>query len=882
MAEQQYQQLLSGALRLTNLQQVATNVVEGSQNELQQLVHQLPGQSDADRKQALLLHLHGTRQRLLRLLVVSQWANKAKAVVECGKVLDVTARHAHTLSEAADKLVELHEELENTRTPIFDVPTALDVLQTGSYNILPQIIEDLRPPVPPPPRKRRAAVRLLDQLLRSQLLKEDLPLGVEVVTVSGGSAVLRSEGEYEAKLTLDGAGASGAVAGPATDTEASSRKPEKWRWRLLSFTMLPGYSDGRLLWPQQSSQLQAAIESRMWAAANVDHPLQIMHNVLQGVAGRLLLNEAVTAVRALLASGGRWHGHARMDTASHYSTGIRLSYWLQAAACNAHIQLAALALALESRGRLAAQNATSALRSAHTASHRPFRSSTSARAGEASQHGPPIEATSTLAAAEAASASPPSAAAVPSGALPTPELQLCHGGAVLLTVKVQLHTGRFLLRSAEVLEGEASLDSAAQLKQEEEKLAAIQNAALRDRAVLPAGTTPVQAATERIAAALEDLTQKRLYRDLFAQLVAAARALGLHAAPLSARTLRAFMDANPFAPKTHAPNAILAFSPPPQLPAIMTSAPTSALTSANASCNARGLVLQVLKMVQVPAILPDLEVDDGGHRAHMAAVIRWCQERMVWEQLRLHLQLLDLPYSEELTARPSKAQASNLAEVVDPRPARPPLQSSAETSGGPAEGPAADELVALDRSMWLDSFRMLEQLDAALPATASSTARGAGAAGAPLGTGPEADAAEVALVRCQVELRPQLPAPVLRVLEEMADEGEEALLLDALCIVGPPLLAVLRTLQPEQLLRAGLVPADVTLAMPNAPYKAQMAVHQGGSIRLLVKLQFCGFGLTWLALDSAAGPNAQVKQPALQHIPGPVFWVRSLRHCLAV
>jgi hypothetical protein len=48
-----------------------------------------------------------------------------------GRILDVAARQANACRDAADQLAYLHGELEDTRVPAYDVPTALEVLQTG-------------------------------------------------------------------------------------------------------------------------------------------------------------------------------------------------------------------------------------------------------------------------------------------------------------------------------------------------------------------------------------------------------------------------------------------------------------------------------------------------------------------------------------------------------------------------------------------------------------------------------------------------------------------------------------------------------------------------------------------------------------------------------
>ena len=63
------------------------------------------------RKRLLLRHLHATRQRLLRLHVVTAWSSKANAMANVARVLDVCGRHTDALRDAADQLAYLHAEL---------------------------------------------------------------------------------------------------------------------------------------------------------------------------------------------------------------------------------------------------------------------------------------------------------------------------------------------------------------------------------------------------------------------------------------------------------------------------------------------------------------------------------------------------------------------------------------------------------------------------------------------------------------------------------------------------------------------------------------------------------------------------------------------------
>ena len=64
-----------------------------------------------------------------RVITVQQ----AKATVEVSNVLEKAASHANTLRDAADQLYHQHNDPFLIRAPAHDVPTALDVLQTGMH-----------------------------------------------------------------------------------------------------------------------------------------------------------------------------------------------------------------------------------------------------------------------------------------------------------------------------------------------------------------------------------------------------------------------------------------------------------------------------------------------------------------------------------------------------------------------------------------------------------------------------------------------------------------------------------------------------------------------------------------------------------------------------
>jgi hypothetical protein len=78
--------------------------------------------TQTSRKRSLLRHLHATRQRLLRLHVVTAWSSKANAMANVARVLDVCGRHTDALRDAADQLAYLHAELGSLQARIGAMP----------------------------------------------------------------------------------------------------------------------------------------------------------------------------------------------------------------------------------------------------------------------------------------------------------------------------------------------------------------------------------------------------------------------------------------------------------------------------------------------------------------------------------------------------------------------------------------------------------------------------------------------------------------------------------------------------------------------------------------------------------------------------------------
>ena len=112
--------------------------------------------------------------------------------------------HAWHLMSVSERLSISAEELAHThRAPMFDVRTAVDVMATGSYSMMPSLnINALLPPNMEGGEDEAEVERHLDFIIRSQLLKTKVPSVCSSVHIAKGKLTLTVDSEYELCLSL--------------------------------------------------------------------------------------------------------------------------------------------------------------------------------------------------------------------------------------------------------------------------------------------------------------------------------------------------------------------------------------------------------------------------------------------------------------------------------------------------------------------------------------------------------------------------------------------------------------------------------------------------------------------------------------------------------
>eukprot|EP00898_Chlorokybus_atmophyticus_P003572 jgi/Chlat1/4215/Chrsp27S04302 len=301
-----------GWQRAQPLSELVVRVTSAAHARLRALCTGLPGKSDSERKKALLTFLHVTRQHLLRLLVLAKWSSQMPAVSSCQQLQSILGAHDASFTAAADSLFFLHAQLDEACAPMYDIPTAVDVLSTGTVPRLPNAIAALAGPLPGVPvgtPEGRKLLARLDDRLRAAVYELALPRRCSVAEVSEGKLFLEVEDEFRATLTL-------------------GHEDSLDRWKLLSLDLLAGdggngtaSSSNRWKWRTALTKNQRdwIREEFQRQLAATEQPLVHVYALLHELCLSVVLDQIVRQTVAL--KRGRWADIMKYETIQQ-ATGV--------------------------------------------------------------------------------------------------------------------------------------------------------------------------------------------------------------------------------------------------------------------------------------------------------------------------------------------------------------------------------------------------------------------------------------------------------------------------------------------------------------------------------------------------------------------------------
>lgn len=216
----------------------------------------------------------------------------------CQQLASTLSSHETCFTQTADSLFFMHEGLQQARAPIFDIPSAIEVLLTGGYKRLPKCVENVGIQTTLPENQLQPVLKKLNTLLRSKLLEVSLPKEISEVKVTDGTAIIRVDGEFEVYLTL---GYRGHIS----------------MWRILHLKLLVGENNGLVkLEETRRYALGDDLERRMAVA---DNPFVILYTVLHELCIALVMDTVLRQVQILRL--GRWRDALRFELISDGNAG---------------------------------------------------------------------------------------------------------------------------------------------------------------------------------------------------------------------------------------------------------------------------------------------------------------------------------------------------------------------------------------------------------------------------------------------------------------------------------------------------------------------------------------------------------------------------------
>ncbi|KAI7726467.1 hypothetical protein M8C21_018357 [Ambrosia artemisiifolia] len=279
---------------------LVNRAAEESYLSLKELVEKSKGgdMSDSEKKINILKYLVKTQQRMLRLNVLAQWCQQVPLIQYCQQLASTLSSHETCFTQAADSMFFMHEGLQQARAPIYDVPSAIEVLLTGTYQRLPKCTEDVGIQSSLTEKQQKPVLKKLDTLVRSKLLETPLPKEFSEVKIFDGTVNLCVPGEFKVLLTL---GYRGHLS----------------MWRILHLEILVGEKNGPVkLEETRRFVLGDDLERRMAAS---ETPFSVLYSILHEFCVALVMDTVIRQVREIRV--GRWKDAIRFELISDGNSG---------------------------------------------------------------------------------------------------------------------------------------------------------------------------------------------------------------------------------------------------------------------------------------------------------------------------------------------------------------------------------------------------------------------------------------------------------------------------------------------------------------------------------------------------------------------------------
>ncbi|XP_050538100.1 mediator of RNA polymerase II transcription subunit 14 [Daktulosphaira vitifoliae] len=287
-------------------------IVQRTYHELTVLAELLPRKADMERKIEIYKFANRTRQLFVRLLALVKWANSASKVDKSTQIMGFLDKQSLLFIDTADMLARVaRETVVSARLPNFHIPSAVEVLTTGTFSRLPACIrERIVPPDKITPAEKRETLLQLNRVIQHRLVCSNLISEMSCKKVANGRVTFRVENEFQVSLTLMG---------------DNPNIP----WRLLDIEILvedKETGEGKpLVHPLQIQYIHQVVQARLLECCSIgEEPLTQVYMVLHYFCQSLQLEVLFSQTRILCKD--RLDGHIHI---TEYTAGkcIVVSYW---------------------------------------------------------------------------------------------------------------------------------------------------------------------------------------------------------------------------------------------------------------------------------------------------------------------------------------------------------------------------------------------------------------------------------------------------------------------------------------------------------------------------------------------------------------------------
>ncbi|KAF9095809.1 mediator complex subunit [Mortierella sp. AM989] len=176
-------------------------------SDLSNLSDILPSMNDTQKKLHILQFALSKREQFIKLLVLTKWAKSANKFQQCQNIVGFLRQENELFTRAVGGLFETYRMFGRARVRNFDIPTAIDVLTTGTYQRLPSRIKQVYVSDEIPNRaEMTATLEKLDDVIRMRLLCDELVPPAMKYYIGKGKVKFVVDKEFEVTLTVSGPG----------------------------------------------------------------------------------------------------------------------------------------------------------------------------------------------------------------------------------------------------------------------------------------------------------------------------------------------------------------------------------------------------------------------------------------------------------------------------------------------------------------------------------------------------------------------------------------------------------------------------------------------------------------------------------------------------